>query len=290
MGIFKWIRDRSERSRPFGRWSSDELAERKHYLEAKAPDEFTREDYKLLIEWLFQRYLPSDYVMTEAAWSEKMKAIMARVDLNVERSKSLPHRPWIPPPRPPKYELSRDDFQTIIVPCLLRFSFFPEVSTLDWHGGSFGEAYWLIASNVYRDQSEGRSRITGKCDDFAIALVIREHCRSFEQIMNARLIGRTMVRISADPKQCPACRSKADYTEEIAVLLDSFRRGCPPFPHEVIAEDSSDWCRSPIIVPAPDTPTRDDIEFHERLLIGVGNPDNLGHYIKADAAGHGMLD
>jgi hypothetical protein len=80
MGIVKWIRDRSERSRSFVRWSSDELAERKHYLEAKLPDEFKREDCRLLIEWLFQRYLPSDYVMTEAAWSERMKTIMARVD------------------------------------------------------------------------------------------------------------------------------------------------------------------------------------------------------------------
>jgi hypothetical protein len=285
VGIFKWLSNRSARSRPYVRWSSEELAEKKRYLETRSPDEYVRDDYQLLIEWLFQRYLPPDDVMTEESWSRTINKLMAKVDLNIERQKTEPYRPWAPPPRPPKYELTRDDFDTIIVPCLMRFSFFPEVSTLDWHGGQFGEAYWLIASKVYKDQSEGRTRISGMCDDFAISRVIWEHRHAFEALMNAQRAGLTRVSVSADPKQCPACRSKAPYIEDTAVLLDAFRDGCPPFPHEVLREETNDWCRSPIIVGTSDMATQDDIEFHERVVKGIGNPLNLARYIKTFTAG-----
>jgi hypothetical protein len=169
------------------------------------------------------------------------------------------------------YALSRMDFDDVIVPCLLRFTFVMRPSTRDWRGGTFGEAYWLLASRSYRDQSEGRSRIIGKCDDFAIASVIREHCRPFEAIMNASLSGNTLIRISPQVKQCPACHSKPPRRENIALLLDSFRQGFPPFPHEILTDNTNDWCRSPIVVPTLEPMPGDGGSFHGWLENTLGN-------------------
>jgi hypothetical protein len=270
----------TERQALFVRWSIDELAAKKTYLETKPPEAFTREDYWLVIEWLIQRYLPKDYVMTEKTWAKKKEILMSRIDKNIEAAKLSMPLTWVPAPPRKTYVLSKEDFESTLVPCLLRFSFFLPVSTPDWHGGTFGEAYWLLASGSYSDQSEGRNRIVGKCDDFAIANVIREHCRPFETIMNAKLSGRTMVQISPDPKQCPMCRAKPRRSENIELLLASFRHGSPPFPHEILTEDTNDWCRSPIVVPAVEPRFGDDLDFHRWLVNELGNPDDIVQYIK----------
>jgi hypothetical protein len=279
MGFIRWILESSGRPRPIVRWSSEELAEKKRYLEDKPSSQFTRQDYELLIEWLFQRYLPKHYVMTEKAWTQKKTVLMSRIDKNIEAAKSSTATPWAPGPPREKYVLSRKDFESAIVPCLLRFSFFVPTSTPDWQGGTFGEAYWLIASHTYSDQSEGRSRITGKCDDFAIAQLIREHCHPFETIMNARLAGSTLVQVSPAPQQCPACSLKVCRNESIDELLESFRRGAPPFPHEIMTEDTNDWCRSPIVVPAIEPRPGDDLDFHRWLVAELSNPGDITHAI-----------
>jgi hypothetical protein len=269
----------SARPESFVRWSSEELAEKKRYLEKKPPSQFERKDYELLIEWLFQRYLPKDYVMTEKAWTEKKFVLMSRIDKNIEAANSCTTMPWVPEPPREKYVLSRNDFEAAIIPCLLQFSFFLPISTLDWHGGRFGEAYWLIASHTYSDQSEGRSRIMGKCDEFAIAQVIWEHRHPFEIIMNAKLAGNTMVQVSPARKQCPACSLKLRRNESIDELIESFRRGAPPFPHEIMTEDTNDWCRSPIVVPAIEPRPGDNRDFHRWLVAELSNPGDIARTI-----------
>jgi hypothetical protein len=279
MGLIQLILESSGRPNPFVRWSGEELAAKKCYLEDKPPSQFTRQDYELLIEWLVQRYLPKHYVMTEQAWTQKKMVLMSRIDKNIESEKSSAATPEAPGTPREKYVLSKKDFESAIVPCLLRFSFFLPTSTLDWHGGTFGEAYWLIASHTYSDRSEGRSRITGKCDEFAIEQVIREHCRPFEIIMNARLAGSTMIQVSPASNQCPACRTKVCRNESIDELLGSFRRGAPPFPHEIMTEDTNDWCRSPIVTPAIEPRPGDDLNFHRWLVAELSNPGDIAHVI-----------
>jgi hypothetical protein len=82
-------REHPERpARPDGameRWTSAELALVKLYLEAVPPAQYTLDDWMMLTEYLFQRYLPADDMRTEAEWLATKATLMGRVQANMEK-------------------------------------------------------------------------------------------------------------------------------------------------------------------------------------------------------------
>ena len=74
-----------ERIRPerppgmMARWSPAELQLVRVYLRSMAPDDFTLEDWGMLVDYLVQRHLPPDDLRTEAQWLATRAAIMGRV-------------------------------------------------------------------------------------------------------------------------------------------------------------------------------------------------------------------
>lgn len=68
--------------RPAGamaRWSKDELGTVKLYLENLPQDEFTVDDWGMLVDYLVQRYLPADDIRGEAEWLATRSNMMGRV-------------------------------------------------------------------------------------------------------------------------------------------------------------------------------------------------------------------
>lgn len=75
-------------ARPAGameRWSDAERSLVKLYLEHLPPGEWTLDDHMLMVDFLFQRYLPADDMRTEAEWLSTKASIMGRVQANMER-------------------------------------------------------------------------------------------------------------------------------------------------------------------------------------------------------------
>lgn len=69
-------------SRPAGameRWTPDETALVKIYLEHLPPAEWTLDDHMLAVDYVVQRYLPADDMRSEADWLSSRASIMGRV-------------------------------------------------------------------------------------------------------------------------------------------------------------------------------------------------------------------
>lgn len=86
----------------FVRWTDGELAAVKLYLEAVPPEQFTIDDWMLVIDYLVQRYLPHDVMMDDAKWQATRAAMMGRVEASLPRisaaaagkiAMALPFRP-----------------------------------------------------------------------------------------------------------------------------------------------------------------------------------------------------
>lgn len=65
------------------RWTSAELALAKIYLQTLPPESFTLDDYMMLVDWLVQRYLPTDEVRSESEWLAVRSTLMGRVQANM---------------------------------------------------------------------------------------------------------------------------------------------------------------------------------------------------------------
>jgi hypothetical protein len=73
-------------ARPSGsmlRWTPAEMQLVRIYLTALPPASFALEDYMLLTDFLFQRYLPADDMTTEAQWLSTRASLMGRVQGNL---------------------------------------------------------------------------------------------------------------------------------------------------------------------------------------------------------------
>lgn len=92
----EWLAGRHQRSqgmavairRPDGlmiRWDKNEMQLVDLYLSNLPPAQFTLEDHMLLIDYLFQRYLPADELRTEASWLATRSTLMGRVQANTEQ-------------------------------------------------------------------------------------------------------------------------------------------------------------------------------------------------------------
>jgi hypothetical protein len=87
----------------FKRWSAEELAQKKNYLEGKNPEDYTREDHYLAAEWVIQRYLPEGEEPSSERWKEVQEDIRRKIDRNIEIKSSgasssaganeVPHNP-----------------------------------------------------------------------------------------------------------------------------------------------------------------------------------------------------
>jgi hypothetical protein len=66
------------------RWTPAELALVRIYLAALPPAAFALDDYLLLTDFLFQRYLPADDLRTEAQWLSTRANLMGRIQANME--------------------------------------------------------------------------------------------------------------------------------------------------------------------------------------------------------------
>jgi len=68
--------------RPSGnmaRWSETELALVKLYLQSLTPDQFSYDDWGLLVDYLAQRYLPADDMRAESEWLASRSNLMGRM-------------------------------------------------------------------------------------------------------------------------------------------------------------------------------------------------------------------
>lgn len=66
-----------------GRWSPDEIALARLYLESLPPAEWLLDDWLLAAELAFQQYLPPDFAWTEADWLAKRAVLMGRVQASM---------------------------------------------------------------------------------------------------------------------------------------------------------------------------------------------------------------
>lgn len=68
---------------PMLRWSADDLVSVKQFLEALPPEAFTINEWMLVVDYLFQRYLPADALMQESQWQIARASMMGRVQSNI---------------------------------------------------------------------------------------------------------------------------------------------------------------------------------------------------------------
>jgi hypothetical protein len=72
--------------RPAGameRWGSDELKLVRIYLERLPPAQWTLDDHMMMVDYVVQRYLPSDELKSEADWLATRSTLMGRVQANM---------------------------------------------------------------------------------------------------------------------------------------------------------------------------------------------------------------
>lgn len=73
-------------ARPDGtmeRWTASELKLVKLYLQTLPPDEFSLDDYMMVVDFLAMRYLPAEELKTEAEWLAVRSTLMGRVQANM---------------------------------------------------------------------------------------------------------------------------------------------------------------------------------------------------------------
>jgi hypothetical protein len=74
-------------ARPAGsmeRWSRDELKLVRIYLEKLPPAKWTFDDHMMMVDYLFQRYLPADELKSEAQWLATRSTLMGRVQTSLD--------------------------------------------------------------------------------------------------------------------------------------------------------------------------------------------------------------
>lgn len=69
----------------FLRWTDGELEAVKYYLAAVPPDQFTVDDWMLVIDYLIQKYLPHDIMMDDAKWQAARASMIGRVEASLPK-------------------------------------------------------------------------------------------------------------------------------------------------------------------------------------------------------------
>ena len=253
--MIEWIRNffnkKPSSAESFVRWSPEEIARKKHYLETSDPKSFTIDDWMMVSDYLVQRYWPKDKVVdveklrtNRVAMQKRVRKhlpeIQAAAVANIEAKNS-------PKPRiePARYHLTREDFDIDILPNLCKFSFVPPHKNLDWRGNPLANSYWLLSSSHYPDIRAAKDVCIGKCDDFSIMHVSSALRHHYEMLRNAQIEDYEFVKISSSSRACPECKKLDGEKFRIMDLLAKFRDASIGFPHELSYEeeyDTPNWC------------------------------------------------
>lgn len=236
----------------FIRWSQEELASKKIYLETGDPATFTLDDWMMVSDYLVQRYLPKDMAVDEDKWRSNRASMLVRMKERLPEmraaavaniaAKNSP-TPYLEPVR---YSLTREDFDIDILPNLRKFSFVPNPESLDWHGGRLADSYFLLSSSHYSDIRAAKDVVMGKCDDFAVMHVANSLRRNYETLRTAQIEKYEFVKLSSGRHACQKCKDLDGEKFEITDLLAKFRNASIEFPHETPPYDDKDdtahWC------------------------------------------------
>lgn len=74
-----------DEARMLARWTPDQVGYVRTYLEHLPPEQFTLSDWRLVVEYLVQRYLPADVLQSEAEWLAVRSTLMGRVQANLKK-------------------------------------------------------------------------------------------------------------------------------------------------------------------------------------------------------------
>lgn len=200
---------------PMRRWSSEELAAVKARLEALPPENWTKEDTYLALDFVIQRYLPADEVRTEAEWQATRARLQAKVDANLnckeppeealrqtkdnERHAERQERLRAPNP------VSINEFTLTLLPALCRYPFTPDVS--DFSPEDI-QNLWLASSQITEASTwDDKYQV----QDAQSAMRIRYHPAVMETCLNLRRNFEAL------------CRARSAGCEEVKVVV---RDGC----------------------------------------------------------------
>ncbi len=73
------------------RWTQDELALVRLYLESLPPAQWTLDDHMMAVDYVVQRYLPADELKTEAEWMATRASMMGKVQANMAAEATIGH-------------------------------------------------------------------------------------------------------------------------------------------------------------------------------------------------------
>lgn len=71
------------------RWDKGELALVKLYLKTIPPEQFTLDDWGMVVDFLVQRYLPEDELRSEVEWLATRSGLMGKVQANMQKAPNL---------------------------------------------------------------------------------------------------------------------------------------------------------------------------------------------------------
>jgi hypothetical protein len=227
------------------RWSPEDLAANKAYLEGKSPDTFTLDDHMLTCEYLVQRYLPPDTQITQSAWLRRREGMMAQVRVNLARASAggpgagemdnaeRAHRREL---LQGSYAVSFEEFQQVIVQRCREYPFGDALDVLD---GDDVQELWRAARKLHHNASAGdraavrdaQERLAGKTHpilwETSAALVA--NC---EFLKAARAAGHTEVQVSTRPScRCLASLDKGRLNVDQALAaFEGKQAGAPLLP------------------------------------------------------------
>jgi len=71
------------------RWTPAEADLVRIYLRALPPSEWTLQDHMMMVDYVFQRYLPSDALVAESEWMATRSTLMGKVQANLDKPPSF---------------------------------------------------------------------------------------------------------------------------------------------------------------------------------------------------------
>ncbi len=256
---------KSQAPEPYRRWSAQELADKKKYLEGKNSKVFTSEDYYLAAEWIIQRYLPEGDEPTPERWLEMKKHIHAKINKNLDALTNI--RLEIQPVKEDiSYHISKAEFKDKIIPVIKNFNFVPDSSRVDTDGNLLLDSLYLLSQDYSFEQNEAKSKLIYYCDTYSVSKLIHEVVAVYKSLKLAARQGSLNVKVTFYKNHCLACQAYDGKFISIASLLEAFSTGHPRFPHPTLYTDEINWCHAPLLMPDIPLKDGDDSSFHEWLV------------------------
>lgn len=229
------------------RWTADELAQVKAYLEGKRAELWSFDDHLLAIEWIHQKWWPADEVRTEAQWiaaktiyARRIRHAMAlhgpsdsQIELEARRRQDQLVR---------EYRLSLADFERLVVPLVLQHPCAPD----SFDDETVGRLWRTISPNQFerRDALEQLSFWPVPLEVTRTA----EHLGSFAQrLLAARAGGHQTVSLHVFGCECRKDLSEMRWSvDELMRCLETGAYPVRPPPESCGARltEEEDECRA----------------------------------------------